>query len=183
MLQNLCREGAGTDACAGRPRDYGQSWQPQGKSHSPGDPIGRRQAVLPSQIFARSEPDRTSLRQIEASVAQGGGAHARSPHHRHRATSRNLHHQGMRQLLHKRRIWTNLKASRSSDALLRAPRRRRLSTTNYSLVSLEMMAMSNRADRLPQRVKLLLRQAQMVAPSSFVFNLRIAQVLIEVRPR
>ncbi len=54
---------------------------------------------------------------------------------------------------------------------------------NYSLVPLKMMAMSNRADRLPHRVRLLLRQAQMVAPSSFVFNLRIAQVLIEVRPR
>jgi hypothetical protein len=54
--QNLCREGAGTGACAWRPRDHGQSWQPQGKSHSPGDPVSRRQAVLSSQIFARSEP-------------------------------------------------------------------------------------------------------------------------------
>jgi hypothetical protein len=47
-----------------------KSSQPQRKSHSPGDPLGQRQAVLPYQIPARSEPDRTGLRQVEIPVAQ-----------------------------------------------------------------------------------------------------------------
>ena len=79
-----------------------------------GTPAVATSAVIPvsHNILARS-PRVRALACAEASVAHGGGAQFRSPHRRHRPASRNLHHPGMHQILHKRRLWTNLKASRS----------------------------------------------------------------------
>ena len=73
-LSNLCRESAGPDAQAGRCGDHGQPRQPQGRGGSPSHPLSRGEAVLPPQILARSQPDRASLRQVQASLAQSGGA-------------------------------------------------------------------------------------------------------------
>ena len=62
---------------AGRRGDHGQPRQPQGRGGSPSHPLSRGEAVLSPQILARSQPDRASVRQVQASLAQSGGANAR----------------------------------------------------------------------------------------------------------
>src|SRR5262249_25047512 len=84
-------------------------------------PLGRCQAVLPTEVLTRPEPDRASLRQAQASVAKGRRTHARSHLRRHRRNRRDLHAPRMRQLLQKLRL-SNLKSSDSSPDV-RAPNR------------------------------------------------------------
>jgi hypothetical protein len=88
-LSNLCRESAGSHAQARRPRDHGQPRQPQGEGYSQGHPLSWGEVVLSPQILARPEPDRTGLRQAQASAAQSGGAKPRG-RRRRRPTSRRL---------------------------------------------------------------------------------------------
>jgi transposase len=51
------------------------------------------------QVFAKFKH---LLRQVQASLAQSGGANPRDRRRRHRSTARRLHRQGVRQLLQKR---------------------------------------------------------------------------------
>ncbi len=71
----------------------------KGKAVRPGHSLSRREAVLSPQILARSQSDRTGLRQAQAPSAQGGGAKPRSRRRRHRRTARRLHRARVRQLL------------------------------------------------------------------------------------
>ena len=67
----------------------------------------RAKLIPAAEIFSRSQPDRTGLRQAQASLTQGGCANRRNPRSRCRPTPRHLHPARMRKLLLKRRIPTN----------------------------------------------------------------------------
>ena len=69
-------------------------------------------------------PDRASVRQVQAPLAQSGGANSRNGPRRHRRAARRLHPRRVRQLPQKRRIRTNLKTSRSSRLLKKSLRLR-----------------------------------------------------------
>ena len=56
----------------------GQSRYPSRQGGARAHPIRRRQALLPAKILPRPEPDRTGLRQAQASAAQSRRAHRRS---------------------------------------------------------------------------------------------------------
>jgi len=69
-LARPCRAGARPDPAPGRCGDHGQSRQPQGHRRAKGHPRGGCSPAVPATIQPRSEPDRTGLRQVQASHAQ-----------------------------------------------------------------------------------------------------------------
>ncbi len=66
----------------------------------------RRRAALPATLLARSQSDRTGLRQAQGPPAQGRRAHRRRPVERHRPAARPLRPSRMRQLPRQRRLST-----------------------------------------------------------------------------
>src|SRR6202158_1203061 len=112
-FQDLCREGPRPHASSRRHRDHGQSRQSQSQSSTPAHSRGRGQALLPAEILAGPEPDRASLRQDQALLAQGRRALRRDHLHCDWRNPRSIYAKRMRQLFSKLRLCANLKASRS----------------------------------------------------------------------
>jgi hypothetical protein len=71
-------------------------------------------ALLPSALQPRSEPDRASLRQAEASAAQSRRTYPRGHLEAHRIPARQVPSHRMRKLSHQLRIRFRLQSSRSN---------------------------------------------------------------------
>jgi hypothetical protein len=69
-LPSLHREGSGPDPAAGRHRHHGQSRLAQGQRRASRYPCCWRPAPLPTEVLARSEPDRAVLRQVQTLAPQ-----------------------------------------------------------------------------------------------------------------
>ena len=87
-----------------RTANHGQSRQPQGQSCARPHPHGRRQALLPAQILARSKPHRAGLCQAQTLLTKSRRANHRNHLRGNWQNPRNLHPGGMRQLLQKLRL-------------------------------------------------------------------------------
>src|SRR5262249_673937 len=90
----------------------GQSRQSQGQGGAPPDPQRRRQAVLPAALFARSQSDRTGLRQAQNPAAQNRPAYDRDPLARYRRSPRPLHPPGAAPLPRQFPIYFSLQGTR-----------------------------------------------------------------------
>ena len=114
LLPSLGRITPGPDPAARRPRHPRQPRQPQRQGRPPGNPPGRRPAVVPAPVLTGSQPDRAGLRQDQALDARHSEAHRR----RRLATPRcpHCHHRTARvpELHPQRRLWFNLRRTRSS---------------------------------------------------------------------